>query len=332
MRMRMKWTMPLGVALLGLAAWGATAADEPAKANSEPLIVLDSTGKEQKLKTWKITAGTRHLAWLAPADKEKEADPKDKPEPADKTRVAQKAPPRGKAPAGPEALEFREENSTNYKEGILTLVPLERVRALEYDNMNMKVKLTAATGPKAEDTATLTGLTKFQGINKLVIEAEVDKGELGVAEVKFLGGVPKGINGLKFPPGAAKIEAPPEGRPAAVMTKDGENKGKTAHKVSDLQPLYRVAGGETLSPLVFFKKTLKIDVAKINKISVTDPGGAEPVWVVSLKGGGDETLTLLTAPMLDGKPAALIGFVGRVPAGYKLFPVHVIEEVEFDAK
>src|SRR5205814_5528385 len=123
--------------------------------------------------------------------------------------------------------------------------------------------------------------------NKLVIEAEVDKGELGVAEVKFLGGVPKGINGLKFPP-AAKIEAAAEGRPAAVTTKDGENKGKTAHKVSDLQPLYRVAGGETLTPLVFFKKTLKIDVAKVTKISVTD-AGAEPAWVVSLKDGGDET-------------------------------------------
>src|SRR5438105_151504 len=110
MRMRMKWTTLLGVALLGLAAWGATAADEPAKADGEPLIVLDSTGKEQKLKAWKITAGTRHLAWLAPA--EKEADPKDKPDPKENPRTAQKAPPKSKAPAGPEALEFREENST----------------------------------------------------------------------------------------------------------------------------------------------------------------------------------------------------------------------------
>ena len=36
--------------------------------------------------------------------------------------------------------------------------------------------------------------------------------------------------------------------------------------------------------------------------------------------------------MLDGKAAVLEGFVGRVPAGYKLFPVHVIEEIQFDAK
>ena len=61
MRMRMKWTTLLGVALLGLAAWGATAADEPAKADGEPLIVLDSTGKEQKIKAWKITAGTYRI-------------------------------------------------------------------------------------------------------------------------------------------------------------------------------------------------------------------------------------------------------------------------------
>jgi hypothetical protein len=314
MTMLKKWTVLLGAAFLGLAALAAGRADEPAKKDGEPLVVVDNGGKEHKLKTWKFTQGTRRLGWLVPA--EKEADPKDKPD------------PKAKAPAGPEALEFREEKSTNRVQGILTLVPLERLRALEYDNMKETVQLTAATGPKAEDTTTLAGLTSFQGINKLVIEAEVDKGDLGVAEVKFLGGVPKGVTALKFPP--AKVEALPEGRPATVTTKP-DSKGKTTHKVGDLQPLYRVGGGETLSPFVFFKKTLKIDVAKISKISVSDAGN-DSAWALTLKDGGEESLTLLTTAMLDGKPAALEGFVGRVPAGYKLFPVAVIEEVVFDEK
>jgi hypothetical protein len=315
-----KWTILLGAALAGLAALAATRADEPAKADGEPLVVVDNGGKEHKLKTWKFTQGTRRLGWLAPAAKDDE--PKDKPDPT------AKAPPKGKAPAGPEALEFREEKSTNRVQGILTLVPLDHLRALEYDNMKETVKLTAATGPKAEDTATLNGLTSFQGVNKLAIEAEVDKGDLGVAEVKFLGGVPKGVTALKFP--AGKVEALPEGRPATVTTKP-DTKGKTTHKVGDLQPLYRTAGGETLSPLVFFKKTLKIDVAKITKIGVTDAGN-DSVWALTLKDGGEESLTLLTNVTLDGKPATLEGFVGRVPAGYKLFPVAVIEEVVFDEK
>ena len=41
--------------------------------------------------------------------------------------------------------------------------------------------------------------------------------------------------------------------------------------------------------------------------------------------------TLLPKVTLEGKPATLVGLVGRVPAGYKLFPLHVIAEVEFGA-
>jgi hypothetical protein len=60
-----------------------------------------------------------------------------------------------------------------------------------------------------------------------------------------------------------------------------------------------------------------------------DSEGAE--WGVTLKGGEEETYTLLQKPILDGKPATLAGFVGRVSAGYKLFPPHTVAEIEFDA-
>jgi hypothetical protein len=42
-------------------------------------------------------------------------------------------------------------------------------------------------------------------------------------------------------------------------------------------------------------------------------------------------LTLLPAPMIDGKPAVLKGLLGRVPVGYKLFPPSTIGEILFDA-
>jgi hypothetical protein len=124
--------------------------------------------------------------------------------------------------------------------------------------------------------------------------------------------------------------APKESRPAAVTFAD--KKSKYVANVTDLQPLYKVADGETLSPLLFFKKTIKVDVAKFKKIvSQSKPGTVGDLsWEVVLKAGDDETLTLLTEVMLDGKPALLEGLVGRVPAGYRTFPLHLLQEVEFD--
>ena len=317
------------------------AADPPAPG---VLVVIDANGKEQKLKTWKFTTGVRHLSWLtlAAPDKEpgdKDAKPGDKDakpggkdaKPDDKVRGLTLAPPKPRPPAvatGPEALEFRDENSTTFVDGILTLIPLDRLRSLEYDSEQETVTAKVATGEKGEAEATLTGSTKFRGINKLALEAEVDKGDLGVAELKFLGGVPKGIRGVRFPAAKAPAAAP-AGRPATVTSTDG--KKKAMHKVSDLQALYKVADGERLSPILRFKKTLKVDLAKVQKLSAIEGGegdGAE--WQVVLKDGTDETLTLLRAIDMDGKPATLAGFLARVPAGYVLFPAHTVAEIQLD--
>src|SRR5438128_1743779 len=106
----------LASAVLGLAL----AADPPVPEGT--LVVVDAAGKEQKLKAWKFVAGTRHLSWLATPVPAKECDDKE-PAKGDKP----------KPPAGPEALEFREENSTTFRNGILTFVPLDRLRAIDYD-------------------------------------------------------------------------------------------------------------------------------------------------------------------------------------------------------
>ena len=306
----------------GLATAGAADGPPPAAAPGG-LVVIDSAGKEQKLTAWKFTSGTRRLSWLAPP-----APPPDRgKEPAPKDRGAAKAAPRS-AGAGPEALEFREEASTLFVEGVLTLVPLDRLRALDYDGEKETVTARVAAGPKPTDDVVLTGTTKFQKINKLAVEAEVDRGDLGIAEVKFLGGTAgRGVRALRFPP--PKAGAPAAGGRPAVVTTAG--KERSTHKVADLQALYLLPDGrERLSPLLMFKKTLRIDVARMRKLAASGEED-ESSWQVVLKDGGDETLTLLRAATLDGQEAQLEGLLGRVPAGYKLFPPHTVAEVLFDA-
>jgi hypothetical protein len=296
----------------------AFAADPPAEGT---LVVIDAAGKEQKLKAWKFVAGTRQLSWLTGPGPAKDGDDKE-PAKSDKPKL----------PAGPEALEFREENSTTFRNGILTFVPLDRLRAIDYEADKETVRVHVAAGEKGDADEVLTGTTRYAEINKLTIEAEVDKGDLGVAEVKFLGGVPKGVRGIHFP--AAKLVAlPGEGRRPAVVTTQDRGK-KATHKVVDLQPLYKLPdGSEQTLPTVMFKKTLKIDVAKMQKmraIEGKEADGAE--WGVTLKDAEEETYTLLPKITHDGKPATLEGFVGRVGFGYKLFPPHTIAEIQFDDK
>ena len=323
----------LTLALFLVALLNRVPADEPKEADdnavkaAEPgtLIVIDGAGKEHKLKTWKFTAGLRHLSWLAPAAAPEKA-------PADKEKDAKPAPKARPTPTGPEALVVREDNSTLWANGILTLVPLDRLRAIDFDNETETMKVRVAISAKPEDDLTLTGTTQFKGINQIGIDAEVDKGDLGIAEVRFTGGSPKGIRGVRFSVPKVAAEAK-DGRPAAITY--GDRSGKHVVNVTDLQGLYKTLDGEMLSGLLFFKKTVKIDVAKLKKlVPHKDEGSAtEPVWGVTLKSGGDEeTLSLMTRVQIDGKDAQLEGLLGRVPAGFKLFPIHLLQEVEFDVK
>src|SRR5262249_12857385 len=143
----------------------------------------------------------------------------------------------------------------------------------------------------------LTGTTKF-GDNKLSIEAEVDKGELGVAEVKFQGGAKGGIKSARFP-SPKPVPAPPAGRTATVSVAEKDKKNE--QKVTDLQPLYQFAdGSEKLVPTLMFKKTLKIDVGKVQKLVLKGKADEGTEWGVTLKDGEEETYTLLQKATFDG--------------------------------
>jgi len=297
----------------------AAAEDKPKPAGPGTLIVVDAAGKEQKLKTWKFTEGARRLGWLAAAKaseakddtgKDKKAAARDKRQPA----------------AGPEALAIRAEMEIEYLEGVLTLIPLEHLRSIDFDNEMDTMTAQVGEGDAAEKIA---GSTKYKRINKLVIEAEVDKGDLGIAEIKYLGGVPRGVRGVRFP--APKAAPPlPQGRRVLVVSADGKSK-TSQHKVVDLMPLYRLPDGrEKLLPTIMFRKTLKLDVGTIKKIVAA--GGDQGGWQVTRKDGEEETLTLRETMPYEGKSARLLGFVGRVPVGYKLFPAGAIAEIIFDAE
>jgi hypothetical protein len=299
--------------------WTEVAADAPKPTGDETLVIIDSAGKEQKLKKWSFALGTRRLGWLAPAapakekekDKGKDAKEDDKPKAAD----------------GPEALVFREDNSTNFIDGILTFVPLDRIRAIDFDSDKDSATVRVVMGEKADEDEVLTGTTKFEDSNKVTIEAEVDLGDLGLAEKKFLGGVPKGIHGIRFP-APKPAPAAGAGRPAQITATDKE---KTVHKAADLQPLYKVAGGgERLLPTLMFKKTLKLDIGKVQKLEFLKSTRTDVECQVTLKDGAEHTLTLLRGIPFEGQTATLEGLVGRVPAGYKLFPIHTIAEIQFD--
>jgi hypothetical protein len=290
-------------------------------AEDSSLVIVDAAGKEQKLKSWKFLTGTRRLGWLEPTAPGRGKDKEAKDAGPDTSRPPRLPPP----PSGPEALAFREEHSTDFENGILTLVPLDRIRRIEYDNEQETV--TVHVAGKGEDIV-LTGTTKFVGTNKLTIEAEVNLGDLGVAEKKFLGGVRKGgIRAVRFPSPKAPA-AVPAGRPAAITDTD---KDKTIHAVTDLQPLYRLAdGSERRVSALFFKKTLRVDVGKMRGLQLSKGEQGEIDCQLSLKNGDEHTLTLLRTVSLDGRPAALQGLVGIVPAGYQEFPIHTVAEVRFD--
>jgi hypothetical protein len=106
---------------------------------------------------------------------------------------------------------------------------------------------------------------------------------------------------------------------------------KKTHKVAGVQALYRLADGrERPSPLLMFKKTLKVDLGKVKKITASAEESADTIWQVQQKDGDDSTLTLLQSMPIDGKPAPLLGLVAQGPAGYQLFPVRRIVEVQLD--
>jgi hypothetical protein len=277
--------------------------DEKGDKGSYLLVVPPTGGKEVKLADWRFILGARQFSTTS--------------EPPVK--------PKSKAPSGPEYLEFREEKSTTYQHGILTLVPLTSIRKIDYDREKKTVAMVVVKAGDKDET--LTGTTKFVGINKITIEADAVLDGLGAATVKFQGGVEKGLQRVTFPTPKAAPE--PKGTAANIIATDKE---KTKHTAHDLQPLYLIDGSYRVLPYLMFKKTVKIDMDKVVSLRFSPSENKKVIsydFEVALKDGSKHTLTILTKIDLDkSKSATFEGLLGRVPVGYKLFPAHTIQDLQ----
>jgi hypothetical protein len=259
------------------------------------LVVPPAGGKEVKLIDYRFTHGTRHFSLDAKADP--------------------------KAKTGPEYLEFREEKSTTYKNGIFTLIPLTSIKKIDYDKEKKSVTVVAL---KEGGEETLVGSTKFTTTNRLTIEAEAVLEGLGAATVKFNGGLEKGgLQSISFPMPKAVDKVKGE---AGVVTADDKEKSK--HTAYDIQPLYQVNGSYRTLPYLMFKKTVKVEMEKLAGLRFVLPEGKKSSsdYEVTLKDGNKHTLTILTSVEHEGKTMTFVGLVGRVPTGYKLFSLDAIYE------
>ncbi|MCI0639340.1 MAG: hypothetical protein L0Y72_29190 [Gemmataceae bacterium] len=271
-----------------------------------PLVVLTPGGQELTLKTWTFSAGTRRLSWLEPSAL---------------------APSKKAALAGPEHLEFRENQSTAFANGILTLVPVRSVRQILYDADKKSVAIDVVTAGGKE--VKLAGSTRFTGVNKFHIDGDADAAQTAVAgPVQLQDGFLKvGIRGYRFPAPEAVAEI--TGRQAAIVAQDKE---KTVHAVAGLAPLYKVGAGYRTLPYLVFQKTVRIDLDKIEHMANLPAKNKKLVSLdfdVTTSDGKKQGLSLLDKISLDEKQSAiLVGFVGRVATGYKLFPPHTIAELK----
>ena len=289
--------------ILGLAAACAgaftRADDEPPAAGTA--AVTDVDGKEFKLTGVKFTTGTRRLAWLA--------DPKGTTDDAKK---------------GPVALEVREPNSSlPLSKGVLTLVPVSGLESAKFDYEKQVVTLVVK-GLKEP----ITGTLEYKGINVLGFS-----GTSGGKTAAFTGGVlsKTAVKTAAF--GGAEALARPK---AAGITWNVQiaQKGADSPTVTarNLKVLYSFPGGvEHLADGVSVRKGTPIPFDKnLKRVEVlaNDPNTNFAAAEVE---AGDVPERIVAVPLTleqDNKKGTLVGLVGEVDAGWKLFPLHTIKVIK----
>ena len=285
--MRCVWVFVLGVSIAGLAGSSFGADDPPADAT-----VTDIDGKEVKLTGVKFTTGTRRLAWLANAD----------------------------AKVGPQALEVREAYSTTFTKGVLTLVPVASLESAKYDYEKQQVTLTVK-GLKAP----LTGTLEYKGINVLGLTGTAD----GKATTFSAGVLGKGAVKTATFPGAKPLpERKLVGGWAVQITHPAANNPTLT--VYNLKALYQFPGGtEQLVDGIPVRKGQAIPfnaALKRFELLANDPNTNIAAAEVEA-GGPEKVIAIPLTTEQDKKTGHLIGFLGEVEAGWKLFPLHTIKVI-----
>jgi hypothetical protein len=294
-----------GVAWVVLAASLAgafTRADDPPVKDGEA-VLTDINGTEHKLTGVKLTTGTRHLSWLA--------DPG--------------------AKLGPVAIELREPNSTTFAKGIITLVPAASVESAKYDYEKQIVSLTVK-GLKEP----LTGTLEFKGINALGVSGTADgktasftAGALGKSAVKSI------VFGGAVPVPAVPKTAAEKGWSVKTI-QSGKKAASTAPEppvmiVRNLKALYQFSGGaEQLVDGIPVRKGTPVPFdanLKRFELLANDENTGIAAAEIEVGAGPEKIIAIPLTTEQDKKTGTLVGFLGEVDAGYKLFPLHTVKSI-----
>lgn len=290
------WTA-IGAVLLG----GFAVLAQPPAEPGGPAVVVDSAGKEAKLTGVRVTAGTRRLAWQAD--------------------------PGGESKQGPLALQIREPHSTTFARGVLTLVPVANIEAIKYD-----YEKKAATVQVKGVADPVIGTLEYRGINTVGLEGDAD----GTA-TKLSGGVPKdGFKSVAFPD--AKPFPARSGVKLVWSVQIAQPKANNPWlTVRNLKPLYAFPGGaELLLDTVPVRKgdPVSLAVAGVKRVEAVavDLDTNVVVWEVQTEDGKERLVAIPPTCEQDGKTGTLVGLLGEVDAGWKLFPLAVIKAIKFEGK
>jgi hypothetical protein len=279
------------VGLLGSAL--SQAADAPAEAT-----VTDAENKEVKVTGLKFSTGTHRLAWLA--------DPNAATEDAKK---------------GPLVLEVREPHSTSYAKGIVTYVPVASIESIKYDYEKQfaSISVKGITDP-------VTGTLQYKNINVLGFSGTAD----GKATTFSGGAFAKGnIKAVAFPD--AKPLPARKGVSAWQIQIDQPKAMNPTLKVGELKFLYQFAGsGEVLVDAVTVHKSdpLKFDAAVKSYTTLAVDPNSHVVAAEVQVGDAERVVVIMPTIEKDGKTGTLVGVVGEVEAGWKMFPLHTIKNMK----
>lgn len=264
----------------------AVAAGQPAKDAGLAATVTDAAGKDVALTGVRFTSGMRRLGWLG--------GPKD----------------------APLALELREPDSTTFQKGVTTLIPITAVETVRYDYPKLSLSVTVKGLP-----APLAGTLQFKGINTCALE-----GSAGGVPGKFAGGAKDGFRAVVFA-GAVPLPPRPPGATWAVTVEQPKAMNPTL-TVRNLKVLYAAGATEWLADDLPLRKggALKLDAGSLKRLELVAVDANTQTAAAELT-TADGPARLVAFPLTrerDGKTGVLVGLLGEVDAGWKLFPLHTV--------
>ena len=275
--------------LVVLVAGGLASAAPRATDAPAEATVTDADGKEVKVSGVRFGTGTRRLAWAPGAEDKK----------------------------GVLALELREPHSTTYAKGIVTYVPVGSIESIKYDYDKQAAAVAVKGVPEP-----LIGTLQYRGINALAFDGTVDD-----KTTKFSGGTfAKGhIKAVAF----AGAKPVPERKAAAWHVQIDQAKAMDPTlKAGNFKFLYQYAGGvEELSETALVSKgePLKLDDT-VSQLTLLAVDQNRHVAVVEVRTGETERVVVVPQDVeKDGKKGVLVGMVGEVDAGWKVFPLHTVK-------